>query len=220
MKALIVEDDLVLADVLAFTLRREGYEVILAQDGASALELFASEKPAIILLDLNLPRLDGAEVCKRIRKTHATPIIMLSARDSDADVIRGLEIGADDYLTKPFSPAQLQARMQAVLRRTGQSAPRKLSLGSVTLNTERHQLEMPDRDPIQLTQLEFALVELLLVNREQVLPTQTLIDRVWQSGGDKAMLKQLVYRLRHKLEQTDIYIDAVMGVGYALMRKR
>lgn len=220
MKALVVEDDLVLADVLAFTLRREGYQVILASDGEAAVERFEAEKPSIVLLDLNLPKLDGVAVCRKIRQSYQTPIIMLSVRDSDADVIRGLEIGADDYLTKPFSPAQLVARMQAVLRRTGQSSPKKLSLGIVTLNTERHQLEQTDKAPIQLTPLEFSLVELLMVNREQVLATQTLIDRVWQDGGDKAMLKQLIYRLRQKLEDSDIYIDAVLGVGYALMRKR
>ncbi|MGV2435688.1 MAG UNVERIFIED_CONTAM: response regulator [Anaerolineae bacterium] len=123
MKALIVEDDMVLADVVAFTLRREGYEVLLAQDGETALERFEAEKPAIILLDLNLPKLDGVAVCRKIRQSHNTPIIMLSVRDSDADVIRGLEIGADDYLTKPFSPAQLLARMRAVLRRTGHNTP-------------------------------------------------------------------------------------------------
>jgi DNA-binding response OmpR family regulator len=220
MKALVVEDDMVLADVLAFTLRREGYEVLLAQDGEAALERFEAEKPAIILLDLNLPKLDGAAVCRKIRQNHDTPIIMLSVRDSDADVIRGLELGADDYLTKPFSPAQLLARMQAVLRRAGQNSPKKLSLGIVTLNPERHQLEPDGKEAIQLTPLEFSLVELLMVNREQVLPTQTIIDRVWPDGGDKAMLKQLIYRLRHKIEGTDIYIDAVLGVGYALMRKR
>jgi two-component system, OmpR family, response regulator RegX3 len=220
MKALVVEDDMVLADVLAFTLRREGYEVLLAQDGEAALERFETEKPAIVLLDLNLPKLDGAAVCRRIRQSHATPIIMLSVRDSDADVIRGLEIGADDYLTKPFSPAQLLARMQAVLRRAGQHSPKKLSLGGVSLNSERHQLEIDGQDAIQLTPLENNLIELLMINREQVLPTQTIIDRVWPDGGDKAMLKQLIYRLRHKIENTDIYIDAVLGVGYALMRKR
>ncbi|MFZ4828071.1 MAG: response regulator transcription factor [Phototrophicaceae bacterium] len=220
MKALIVEDDMVLADVVAFTLRREGYEVLLAQDGETALERFEAEKPAIILLDLNLPKLDGGAVCRKIRQSHNTPIIMLSVRDSDADVIRGLEIGADDYLTKPFSPAQLLARMRAVLRRTGQNTPKKLSLGIVTLNPERHQLEVDGKDTIQLTPLEFNLVELLMTNREQVLPTQTIIDRVWHDGGDKAMLKQLIYRLRQKIEVTDIYIDAVLGVGYALMRRR
>ena len=220
MKALIVEDDMVLADVVAFTLRREGYEVLLAQDGETALERFEAEKPAIILLDLNLPKLDGVAVCRKIRQSHNTPIIMLSVRDSDADVIRGLEIGADDYLTKPFSPAQLLARMRAFLRRTGHNTPQKLSLGIVTLNPERHQLEVDGKDTIQLTPLEFNLVELLMTNREQVLPTQTIIDRVWHDGGDKAMLKQLIYRLRQKIEVTDIYIDAVLGVGYALMRKR
>ncbi len=220
MKALIVEDDLVLMDVVSFTLRREGYEVIHAQDGKMALQRFDMEKPAIVLLDLNLPQLDGLEVCRYIRQEHDTPIIMFSVRDSDEDVIAGLRIGADDYLTKPFSPAQLVARMQAVLRRVGQSAPKKLTVGMVTLNPERHQLEQPDTEPIQLTPLEHNLLELLFINHEQVLPTQTIIDRVWPDGGDKAMLKQLIYRLRQKIEAWDIYIDSVPGVGYALMQRK
>lgn len=220
MKALIVEDDLVLMDVVSFTLRREGYEIIHAQDGQAALERFETEKPAIILLDLNLPVVDGLEVCRTIRRTHNTPIIIFSVRDSDADVIEGLRLGADDYLTKPFSPAQLVARMQAVLRRAGQVLPRKLMLGKVSLNAERHQLEQPDLQPMQFTPLEYALMELLFIHPEQVLPTQTLIDRVWTDGGDKAMLKQLVYRLRQKIEAYEVYIEAVPGVGYALMREK
>lgn len=220
MKALIVEDDLVLMDVVSFALRREGYEVVHAQDGRTALQRFELENPAIVLLDLNLPQLDGLEVCRHIRQKHDTPIIMLSVRDSDEDVIEGLRIGADDYLTKPFSPAQLVARMQTVLRRVGQSAPKKMALGRVTLNPERHQLERTDTEPIQLTPLEYNLIELLIINREQVLPTQTIIDRVWSGGGDKSMLKQLVYRLRQKIEGTDLYIDAVPGIGYALMQQK
>lgn len=220
MKALIVEDDLVLLDVLSFTLRREGYEVIHAQDGEAALQRFDIEKPAIVLLDLNLPRLDGLAVCRHIRTHDNTPIIMLSVRDSDDDVIEGLRVGADDYLPKPFSPAQLVARMQTVLRRVGQSVPGKLSLGTVTLNPDRHQLQPAEGEPVQLSALEYSLLELLLIHREQVLPTQTIIDRVWSGGGDKAMLKQLVYRLRQKIEGADIYIDAVPGIGYALMRRK
>jgi DNA-binding response OmpR family regulator len=220
MKVLIVEDDLVLMDVLSFTLRREGYEVVHAQDGKAALEQFDTEKPAIVLLDLNLPQLDGLSVCHYIRQQHDTPIIILSVRDSDEEVIEGLRIGADDYMTKPFSPAQLTARMETVLRRVGQSAPRKLSLGTVTLNPERHQLEQIDAESVQFSPLEYSLIELLIINGERVLPTQTIIDRIWPGGGDKAMLKQLVYRLRQKIEACDIYIDSVPGVGYALVQRK
>ena len=170
-----------------------------------------------MLVDLNQPKLNRVEVSKRIRQQHNTPIIMLSVRDSDADVSQGLNLGADDYRTKPFSPEQLVARMQAVLRRVGEAPPKKLAMGKVILNTERHQLECLDAAPIDLTPLEYALMELLISHQKQVLPTQTLINRVWPDGGDKAMLKQLVYRIRQKIEATDIYIDAVPGVGYALM---
>ncbi|MBN2304084.1 MAG: response regulator transcription factor [Anaerolineae bacterium] len=220
MKVLIVEDDLVLMDVLSFTLRREGYEVVHAQDGKTALEQFDTENPTIVLLDLNLPQLDGLSVCRHIRQKHDTPIIILSVRDSDEEVIEGLRMGADDYMTKPFSPAQLTARMETVLRRVGQSAPRKLSLGTATLDPERHLLEQVDADPIQFSPLEYSLIELLMINGERVLPTQTIIDRIWPGGGDKAMLKQLVYRLRQKIEACDIYIDSVPGVGYALVQRK
>ncbi len=221
MKALVVDDDLVLADVISFTLRRAGFEVLLAHDGVTALERFQSDAPAIIVLDLELPRKDGLTVCREIRAVSDTPIIMLTVRDSDEDIVKGLGLGADDYMTKPFSPAQLVARMQAVLRRAGHDAlPRQLTFAGLTLNPERHTLAQPNQDPVQLTQLEFKLMETLVLNNEQVLTTNTLIDRVWgPSGGDKAMLKQLVYRLRRKLENDNsaAFIEAIPGIGYALM---
>ncbi len=119
MKALIVDDDLVLADVLSFTLRRAGFQVIAVHDGQAALDAWRNEAPDLIILDLNLPKLDGLEVCRRIREQDNVPIIILSVRGDDDDVVRGLELGADDYVPKPFSPRQLVARAQAVLRRAG-----------------------------------------------------------------------------------------------------
>jgi DNA-binding response OmpR family regulator len=223
MKVLVVDDDLVLADVISFTLRRAGFEVLLAHDGITALERFLADVPAMIVLDLELPGKDGLAVCREIRAISDTPILMLSVRDSDEDVVMGLELGADDYVTKPFSPAQLVARIQAVLRRAGNDAiPRRLSFAGLTLNPERHAVNISDYEPIQLTQLEFKLMETLVLNSEQVLPTNTLIDRVWgPGGGDKAMLKQLVYRLRRKIEREDTtaFIEAIPGIGYALMRR-
>lgn len=222
MKALIVDDDLVLADVISFTLRRAGFQIVLAHDGQTALERWEQDDPHIIVLDIELPRLDGLQVCKTIRAKADTPIIMLTVRDSDEDVIKGLDIGADDYITKPFSPAQLVARVQAVLRRAGQTnLPRQLSVGGLTLNAERHCVEQPEAEAIQLTQLEYRLLETLMLNHGRVLPADTLIDYVWgPAGGDRAMLKQLVYRLRRKLEthaHHEIQVESVPGIGYALM---
>jgi DNA-binding response OmpR family regulator len=223
MKALVVEDDLVLADVVSFTLRRAGFDVLLAHDGIAALERFDADAPDLIILDLELPKLNGLEVCRAIRSRSDTPIIILTVRDSDQDVVLGLELGADDYITKPFSPAQLVARAQAVLRRTGQAhLPRTLTFAGMTLNPERHTAQFPDQSPIQLTQLEYKLMETLVLNSEQVLSAAMLIDRVWGAdGGDKAMLKQLTYRLRRKIEgdHTSVYIESIPGIGYALMQR-
>lgn len=224
MKALVVDDDLVLADVISFTLRRAGFEVILAHDGRKALERWRAESPNIVILDIQIPYIDGLEVCRQIRALSSVPIIFLSVREGDENVVRGLEIGADDYITKPFSPVQLLARVNALLRRTGEiPAPKRLTFADVTLNVERHQIERPERPPVQLTQLEYRLLETLMLNREQVLTAEMLIDRTWgPDGGDKAMLKQLIYRLRRKLDESPdspIYIEAVPGIGYALMNR-
>ncbi len=224
MKALVVDDDLVLADVLAFTLRRAGFEVVLAHDGRSALDRFHNHLPQIVILDLELPEIDGFEVCRLIRAEADTPIIMLTVRDTDEDVIKGLGLGADDYIAKPFSPAQLVARAQAVLRRSGQpNLPKHLGFGGMLLDPERHAVVRADRVAVSLTPLEFRLMETFVLNRDQVLTFDTLIDRVWgPDGGDKAMLKQLVYRLRRKVEpegkRSDVLIEAIPGVGYALVR--
>lgn len=227
MKALVVDDDLVLADVVAFTLRRAGFEVVQAHDGRAALERFRATAPQIVILDVELPELDGLQVCRAIRAQSDTPIIMLTVRDSDEDVVRGLEIGADDYVTKPFSPTQLVARVQAVVRRSGQtSIPKRLALGGLTLDAERHVVSLGERETVALTPLEYRLLETFILNREQVLPFEMLIDHVWgPDGGDKAMLKQLVYRLRRKIglaegagTAREVYLEAIPGIGYALMR--
>jgi len=223
MRALVVDDDLVLADVIAFTLRRAGFETILAHDGEAALARFDADAPSVVILDVQLPKLDGREVCLRIRAKSNVPIVMLTVLDSDTDVVNGLGLGADDYITKPFSPAQLVARVQAVLRRSGSTVPAKrLSFADLTLIPDRHSVERDGQPSIQLTPLEFKLLEALVVNSEKVLPTNTLIDAVYGvGGGDKAMLKQLVYRLRKKLvpdeRPTQTEIEAIPGLGYALV---
>lgn len=221
MKALVVDDDLVLSDVLAFTLRREGYEVITAHDGTDALERWQEDSPDLILLDLNLPKLDGLSVCRRIRAVSDTPIIILSVRGEEDDVVIGLELGADDYITKPFSPRQLVARAQAVMRRAGApSAGGKLEAGDLTLDLARREVMRAGGPSAQLTRLESRLLEVLMINQGRVLPTESLIDHVWGPGrGDRVMLKQLVHRLRSKIETDETksaIVETVRGVGYAL----
>jgi DNA-binding response OmpR family regulator len=221
MKILIVEDDLALSDVLSFTLRRAGFSIVNAHDGLAALAAWERECPDLVLLDLNLPKLDGLAVCRRIRTESETPIIILSVRSGDEAVVEGLELGADDYVVKPFSPSQLVARVRAVLRRADMvPAPGKLAVGELTLDRSRNEVQQRDGVPIRLTPLEARLLETLMLNVGQVLPADTLIDAVWGAeGGDRTMLKQLVYRLRAKIEpepSQPTYIETVPGIGYAL----
>lgn len=226
MKILLVEDDLALSDVVSFTLRRAGYVVVAAYDGLAALEQFAAAAPDLLLLDLNLPRLDGLGVCCQVRAESDVPIIILSVRGEDEAVVRGLEMGADDYMVKPFSPAQLVARIRAVMRRSGvAAAPSSLVAGGLTLDRSRGEVarapEQAGQPPVRLTALELKLLEALMIDPGRVLPSDTLIAAVWgPEGGDRTMLKQLVYRLRAKIEDetTGGYIETVPGIGYALAR--
>lgn len=225
MKALIVDDDLALADIVSFTLRRAGYEVIVANDGAMALERWRNETPHFLILDLNLPKLSGLEVCRRIRAESDIPIIILSVRDEDDDVVKALQLGADDYIVKPFSPRQLVARLEAVLRRSGGDRPTsdRLTAGDLTLDSPRGEVFVEGRPAERLTPLESRLLQIFLLNPDQVLPAGTLIDHVWgPAGGDRAMLKQLVYRLRAKVEATGTQtrIETVAGMGYTFVSGR
>jgi len=224
MKALIVDDDLVLADVLSFTLRRAGFQVVMAHDGQAALDTWQNESPDLIILDLNLPKVDGLTVCTRIRERASTPIIILSVLGGDDDVVRGLEIGADDYITKPFRPRQLVARAQAVLRRAGITPTAgPLAAGELTLDVSRRELYRSGQLLTQLTALECRLMEVLMLNSGHVLPADTLITQIWgPAGGDRTMLKQLVHRLRAKIEPeptSPAYLETVPGVGYALVQR-
>jgi DNA-binding response OmpR family regulator len=221
VKTLIVDDDLALADVVSFTMRRAGFEVIMAHDGQAALERWEDEEPDLIILDLNLPKLDGLKVCERIRSEADTPIIILSVRGEEDDVVRGLELGADDYIVKPFSPRQLVARAEAVLRRATSTPVQHgpLTAGDLTLDVMRNELTRDGDVVAKLTRLECKLLEVLMLNQGQVLLADTLIDSVWgPSGGDRMMLKQLVYRLRRKIEldpSNPTYLNTITGVGYS-----
>jgi DNA-binding response OmpR family regulator len=231
MKALIVDDDRVLADVLAFTLRREGFQVVLAFDGAAALESWAQEQPDLIVLDVNLPRLDGFAVCQRIRTQGDTPIILLTVRGEEDDIVHGLKLGADDYITKPFSPRQLVARAHAVLRRAGRSvAPAIRQVGELTLDPSRRELHAEEGIPVPLTPLESRLLDYLMLNAGHVLTAEAIIAQIWgPEGGDRDMLRQLIHRLRGKVARAfgveagdpepahPVYIETVPGLGYGLV---
>ena len=225
MKALIIEDDLALSDVLAFTLRHAGFEVVTAYDGLAGLETWQGESPDVIILDLNLPGLDGLAVCRRIRSESQTPIIILSVRDAEAEVVKGLELGADDYVVKPFSPRELVARIRAVMRRAGQvTSSGTLNASGLTLDRSRNEVQREGKPPVRLTPLEASLLETLMLNAGRVLTSDTLVSAVWGvEGGDRTMLKQLVYRLRSKIEPepTDpVYVETVPGVGYGFTEER
>ncbi|HNP73604.1 MAG TPA: response regulator transcription factor [Kouleothrix sp.] len=220
MKILVVDDDLELLGLIAFALRQAGYLVIESADGGAALADFAREQPDLVILDVNLPTLSGFEVCRRIRAEAATPIMMLTVRNSEEDQVHGLDGGADDYLTKPFSPRTLLARVRALLRRADIDRPAPLSAGDLTLDVERQSVSVRGL-PVRLTSLEFRLLQYLLANAGHPIAADRLASHVWgyRGLGDKQLLKQLVHRLRQKIEQNPAepeYVVTVAGVGYVL----
>jgi DNA-binding response OmpR family regulator len=203
MKALVVDDDRVLADLVAFTLRREGFQVMQAHDGEAALNSWASWEPDLIVLDVNLPGIDGFEVCRRIREESDTPLLLLTVRDEEDDVVLGLGLGADDYITKPFGPRQLIARAQAVLRRSGKApVAAHRQAGLLALDPIRREVVFAGGPPITLTPLQSRLLEYLMLNRGHILTAEAIIEHVWgPEGGDRDMLRQLVHRLRERLDR-------------------
>jgi len=225
MKALVVDDDRVIADLVVFTLRRSGFEALIANDAASAVRRWQDDQPDLIILDINLPGAPGLEngfaICKRIRSEANTPIILLTVRADEQDIVRGLEAGADDYVLKPFSPRQLMARVQAVMRRfraTNFAQPSSLSAKGLDFHPKLREIRFSDGSTKSLTQLESRLLEALMTHAGQVLTTDDLISDVWGSGGGShEMLRQLVKRLRAKVEAeptNPLYIHNVPGLGY------
>ena len=219
-RILVADDDLALADVLAFTLKRAGFDVALAHSGREALSQSDAQSPDLIVLDWMLPDIDGLRVCRELRSQSSVPIIMLTVRYGDDDVVAALEAGADEYITKPFSPRQMVARVRALLRRVGRDEPTVLKAGSLALDLERYEALCEGQPPLHLTRLETRLLEALVQNPDRVLATQTLIARIWgQDGATPEMLKQLVYRLRTKLDgrpDLPVRIDTVQNAGYLL----
>src|SRR5260370_9929307 len=179
MKVLVVDDDVDLLDLMTYALRREGYNVLAAVDGQQALQRWESESPESGLLDGNLPKIDGLEVCRRIRHESKTPIIMLTARDEEEDILRGLQIGADDYMTKPFSAKQLAARMKAVMRRCQTDPYRQpasqVNVGDLVLDLQSHEVAKAGK-PVELTRLEFRILYMLALNEGRIIPYSRLIE--------------------------------------------
>ena len=221
-RVMIVEDEPDLADPLAYLLRREGYEVEIAEDGALALAAFRERGADILLLDLMLPGMPGTEVCRQLRLTSHVPIIMLTAKDCEVDIVVGLELGADDYVTKPYSTRELLARMRAVLRRRNPEESdldeRILSGGRVTLDIDRHTVSV-DGAEISMPLKEFELLEVLMRNAGRVLTRGQLIDRVWGTDyfGDTKTLDVHIKRIRSRIEQSPSepsMLVTVRGLGY------
>jgi two-component system response regulator RegX3 len=220
-KVLIVEDEESFSEALSFMLKREGYEVEVAGDGHKALELFDRNGADLLLLDLMLPGLSGTEVCKHIRQKSAVPIIMLTAKDGEVDKVVGLELGADDYITKPFSSRELLARVRAVLRRHGDVddlLPTVIEEGPVRIDVDRHVVTVRGNH-ISLPLKEFDLLEFLIRNAGRVLTRTQLIDRIWGADyvGDTKTLDVHVKRLRSKIEVDPAHpahLLTVRGLGY------
>jgi DNA-binding response OmpR family regulator len=224
-RILIVDDEPPIVDMLAYNLKRANYEVLIARDGQEALDKARREQPDLVILDLMLPRLDGLEVCRALRRERDVPIIMLTARDSEVDRVVGLELGADDYVVKPFSVRELVARVKNVLRRTPSMAPLAaqpvIFAGSLRVDVAGHEAHW-DGQPLDLTALEFDLLHTLARHAGQVLSREQLIEQVWGYDyyGDLRVVDAAVKRLRARLRQAASgheVITTVRGVGYKLV---
>jgi two-component system, OmpR family, response regulator RegX3 len=220
-RILLVEDEIALSDPLSYLLGREGYEIEVAADGPAAIAAFDQAGADLVLLDLMLPGLPGTEVCREIRTRSTVPIIMLTAKDSEIDIVVGLELGADDYITKPYSTRELLARIRAVLRRRIEVEDFDEAIlegGRVRMDIDRHTVEV-DGEPVPMPLKEFELLELLMRNPGRVLTRGQLIDRVWGSDyfGDTKTLDVHIKRIRSKIEaqpSEPVQLVTVRGLGY------
>jgi DNA-binding response OmpR family regulator len=228
MKILVVDDDQALLSLVSFALRQAGYLPLEAGEAAQALSLFEREQPNLVILDVNLPGgQSGFEVLRQIRAQSRTPVMLLTVRNSEEDEVRGLDLGADDYLNKPFSPRSLLARVRALLRRADPALPAEeaaghgLQAGRLALDPDNQAVRVADGPVVRLTKLEYRLLQYLFVNAGRTLPTERLTQHVWgyAGAGDRQMLKQLIHRLRQKIERDPAapeYVLTVAGVGYSL----
>ncbi len=223
-RILVVDDEPAVTDLLAYNLRKSHYDVLTAADGRTALRLAQESKPDLILLDLMIPQLDGLDVCRELRKSSGVPIIMITARGEEIDRVVGLEIGADDYVTKPFSVRELMARVKAVLRRAqspeGEPSTLLRGPGGLLIDVERRVVTVADT-AIELTRLEFDLLHRLLINSGRVLTRERLLEQAWGYDyvGDTRAVDSAVKRLRAKLREASPAadcIESVRGLGYRI----
>ena len=221
-RVLVVDDDTALAEMIGIVLRSEGFESIFCEDGDTALAIFRNAQPDLVLLDLMLPGKDGYEVCRQIRGESGVPIVMLTAKSDTVDVVLGLEAGADDYISKPFKPKELVARVRARLRRTDEPAPERLTIGDLVIDVPGHRVTRDgDRDgeQISLTPLEFDLLVALARKPWQVFTREVLLEKVWgyRHAADTRLVNVHVQRLRSKIEhdpENPEIVLTVRGVGY------
>jgi two-component system, OmpR family, response regulator VicR len=222
-KILIVDDERNIVDILKFNLKKEGFTTIEAYDGEEALEMGLNQKPDLILLDVMLPKMDGFTVCRKLRERISVPILMLTAKEEEVDKVLGLELGADDYITKPFSPRELMARIKANLRRNVVEEPTKkngqvLKCGGLHIDIDRYEIKREDII-IELTLREFELVKFLALQQDQIFSRESLLEKVWgyEYYGDVRTVDVTVRRLREKLEKEPSNPEFIMtkrGVGY------
>ena len=222
MKILVADDDQDLLDLVAFTLAQSGFLALKATDGPGALRLFVAEAPDLLILDINMPGMSGFQVCEEVRRKSRVPVIMLTVRGEEEDLVRALELGADDYLNKPFSPRTLLARVKALLRRAGMEASSPVSAGRLKLDVEEHTLQIDTKPVIRLTKLELRLLQLLLANVGHTVNSDRLLIQVWghRGAGDRQLLKQLVHRVRQKIEVNPAepqILQTATGAGYRLI---
>ena len=221
MKILLVDDDPDLLALTAFALEQAGFLTVKASDGVEALEAFQREQPDLAVLDINMPRMTGFELAQKIRERSQIPLIMLTVRSEEEDVVRALTLGADDYLTKPFSPRILLARVKALLRRVSVEPEETLSFAGLVLDVAELTLSGLPRGPVRLTPLEARLLQLLFAHGGRTVSTERLLVHVWgnRAGGNRQLLKQLVHRLRHKIETNPAHpriVRTVPNAGYLL----
>ncbi|HVN43369.1 MAG TPA: response regulator transcription factor [Steroidobacteraceae bacterium] len=221
MKILIVDDDADLLALVGFALTHSGYLVVKAPNVQTAMTEFTREAPDLAILDINLPDGSGFGLCEEIRRHSRIPVMMLTARGEEEDLVRALELGADDYLTKPFSPRTLLARVKALLRRSGLESGAAASAGPFRLDLEAHALQVGEAAAVRLTKLETRLMQILIANAGVVVGTERLLMHVWghRGRGDRQLLKQLVHRLRQKIESDPAaprYLQTESGAGYRL----
>ncbi len=217
-RILVVDDDTALSEMVGIVLRTEGFEPVFCADGAEAVDVWRGEKPDLVLLDLMLPGMDGIEICTRIRQESGVPIIMLTARTDTADVVKGLESGADDYMVKPFNPKELVARIRTRLRPPAEPTGETLRIGDLVVDVPGHEVSR-DGEPISLTPLEFELLVALAEKPQQVFSREMLLEQVWgyHYKADTRLVNVHVQRLRAKVENdpdNPKIVTTVRGVGY------